>query len=96
MKFANAPVMRGLACNLTYTVRMATFPRIFLIFCLLRVIYAWGVPIHANILTGNDEIGGSYDYVIVGGGTAGLTVGDRLSADGKCTSFQSKRFILSC
>lgn len=25
-----------------------------------------------------------YDYVIVGGGTAGLTVGDRLTADGKC------------
>ncbi|PGH04433.1 hypothetical protein AJ79_07090 [Helicocarpus griseus UAMH5409] len=27
----------------------------------------------------------SYDYVIVGGGTAGLTVGDRLSEDGKST-----------
>lgn len=27
-----------------------------------------------------------YDYVIVGGGTSGLTVGDRLSEDGKCTS----------
>lgn len=25
----------------------------------------------------------SYDYVIVGGGTAGLTLGDRLSEDGK-------------
>lgn len=26
-----------------------------------------------------------YDYVIVGGGTAGLTVGDRLTEDGKYT-----------
>ena len=25
-----------------------------------------------------------YDYVIIGGGTSGLTVGDRLSEDGKC------------
>lgn len=27
-----------------------------------------------------------YDYVIVGGGTSGLTVGDRLTEDGKCVS----------
>lgn len=26
-----------------------------------------------------------YDYIIVGGGTAGLTVGDRLTEDGKTT-----------
>lgn len=30
------------------------------------------------------EIEDTYDYVIIGGGTAGLTVGDRLSENGKC------------
>jgi ribulose 1,5-bisphosphate synthetase/thiazole synthase len=37
---------------------------------------------HATILERQDEIKDSYDYVIVGGGTAGLTVADRLTADG--------------
>ena len=40
--------------------------------------------IHAQVLKGRNALSESYDYVIVGGGTAGLTVGDRLSEDGKC------------
>ena len=32
-------------------------------------------------LTSLDEIAGSYDYVVVGGGTSGLTVADRLTED---------------
>ena len=36
-----------------------------------------------KILKRADQILEAYDYVIAGGGTAGLTVGDRLSADGK-------------
>lgn len=37
-----------------------------------------------NILERAEEVKSSYDYVIAGGGTAGLTVADRLTADGKC------------
>ena len=37
-----------------------------------------------NILNGPEEVEDEYDYVICGGGTAGLTVADRLTADGKC------------
>jgi ribulose 1,5-bisphosphate synthetase/thiazole synthase len=30
------------------------------------------------------DIDDEYDYIIVGGGTSGLTVGDRLTANGQC------------
>ncbi|KAI1370723.1 putative GMC oxidoreductase [Hypoxylon crocopeplum] len=36
-------------------------------------------------LNGSSQVRSSYDYVIVGAGTAGLTVADRLTADGKFT-----------
>ena len=39
---------------------------------------------YANILSRSADLKASYDYVIVGGGTAGLTVADRLTEDGKC------------
>ncbi|KAK2773459.1 hypothetical protein FQN52_004561 [Onygenales sp. PD_12] len=38
---------------------------------------------HANILERGTEVKEAYDYVIVGAGTAGLTVADRLTEDGK-------------
>ncbi|ERF74066.1 hypothetical protein EPUS_08114 [Endocarpon pusillum Z07020] len=41
--------------------------------------------IYTRALDGPEALSGSYDYVIIGGGTAGLTVGDRLSEDGKTT-----------
>ena len=38
--------------------------------------------IQPRVLYGPGVLRESYDYVIVGGGTAGLTIGDRLSEDG--------------
>jgi len=37
----------------------------------------------AKILQRADEVDEEYDYIIIGAGTAGLTVADRLTADGK-------------
>jgi hypothetical protein len=39
--------------------------------------------IHARVLKDGEAVNESYDYVVIGGGTAGLTVGDRLTEDGK-------------
>ena len=39
----------------------------------------------AFIHSGADSLLESYDYVIIGGGTSGLTVADRLTEDGKTT-----------
>ncbi len=47
---------------------------------------------HSTILSRADEIQAEYDYVIVGGGTAGLTVADRLTENGKCESASSGYF----
>lgn len=49
---------------------------------------AWALPQprshHAHVLQRQQQVRDEYDYIIVGGGTAGLTVGDRLTEDGKC------------
>lgn len=51
---------------------------------LLSVAEALNVPkINARVLVDGSSLRESYDYVIVGGGTAGMTVGDRLSEDGE-------------
>lgn len=35
-------------------------------------------------IVSRQEVQEEYDYVIIGGGTSGLTVGDRLTENGKC------------
>ncbi|RYP84087.1 hypothetical protein DL770_005259 [Monosporascus sp. CRB-9-2] len=50
--------------------------------------YAVAIPtsaLYARFLNDSIHLRPSYDYVIVGGGTAGLTVADRLTEDGKHT-----------
>lgn len=50
-----------------------------------RLALAWPQPpMRAQILERQADVKDEYDYVIVGGGTSGLTVGDRLTEDGKC------------
>jgi choline dehydrogenase len=34
--------------------------------------------------TRSNDLERSYDYIVAGGGTSGLTVADRLTEDGKC------------
>jgi NADPH-dependent 2,4-dienoyl-CoA reductase/sulfur reductase-like enzyme len=50
---------------------------------------------YANLLQRGSEVKKAYDYVVVGAGTAGLTVADRLTADGKRESLQSSMRELS-
>lgn len=50
----------------------------------LQLALAWPQPpLRASIID-RQAVQDEYDYIIIGGGTSGLTVGDRLTENGKC------------
>lgn len=60
---------------------------IFAIFWIAFAVFVSARPYRASEaqhFTRLGDIEDSYDYVIIGGGTASLTVADRLTEDGQC------------
>lgn len=50
-----------------------------------QIALAWPQrPQYAKVLENRQDVQDEYDYIIIGGGTSGLTVGDRLTENGKC------------
>lgn len=57
-----------------------------LVACLVCSIYALPKSVHsAQHFTHSRDLDDAYDYIVVGGGTSGLTVADRLTEDSKRT-----------
>ncbi|KAG4420213.1 hypothetical protein IFR04_006689 [Cadophora malorum] len=56
---------------------------VFLLVCVHNICAYPKSVYHAQHLTRSTELRYSYDYIVIGGGTAGLTVADRLTESGK-------------
>jgi hypothetical protein len=55
--------------------------------------------IHATVKLSISDIADSYDYIVIGGGTSGLTVADRLTEDSNskiCLSLKVGLFVNFC
>ncbi len=75
-----APVIRPAILDMRRAVLVAAYGAL-----ALGPAPAAGVYYHPRGAGASGDLASSYDYVVVGGGTAGLTVADRLSADGRTT-----------
>lgn len=53
----------------------------FLILGLLKGVYGEGTVQHAGLVGRDLPLKQSYDFIVIGGGTSGLTVADRLTED---------------
>jgi hypothetical protein len=53
----------------------------FLTFGLLRGVYGQATIQHAGLVGRNLPLKQSYDFIVIGGGTSGLTVANRLTED---------------
>lgn len=72
--------------------RIATLS--WLVGLLILPLWIYGKPLSAT----RGAVEDTYDFVIIGGGTAGLTVGDRLSGSGsgKCKYWNHNHLTLDC
>jgi NADPH-dependent 2,4-dienoyl-CoA reductase/sulfur reductase-like enzyme len=65
--------------------RLSTIFSTVLALCQYTALAYRGRLLASKILINGRNIDIEYDYIVVGGGTAGLTVADRLTEDGKAT-----------
>jgi len=67
--------------------------------CLVAELLARPTGYEARHFSSAEDIEASYDYIIVGGGTSGLTVADRLTQDGKCKKVlchAATEYLITC
>ena len=66
------------------------FAQFSFLFLAIQVVGGLALPQHARVIGRDVALNASYDFVIIGGGTSGLTVADRLTEDPNSKSFLPK------